>query len=66
MLLGLTSYNILKNPRFAHAFAISSSFAERYVCICSLCVCPCDCVCICRICRHTEVSDVLKSTVKER
>lgn len=29
-LRGLPSYNILKNPRFASAFAISASFAERH------------------------------------
>ena len=28
-LRGLTSYNILKNPRFKQAFAITQSFADR-------------------------------------
>jgi hypothetical protein len=40
-LRGLSSYNILKNPRFAHAFAISASFAEKYGNVPRLCFRAC-------------------------
>lgn len=34
MLMGLPSYSILMNPRFAQAFAISTNFASQYVTRC--------------------------------